>query len=202
VCDLDSNAGYSAPLAGLAFDFGDAPVLVCRQYEQFPHSLNMTLCAVRSDGSVASLVPTAVLDSVGGYRLNSHPAFPTLKGCVPATVGLEIVTASQDVLSLSLAGTLVEANEEVQAYRSQGGGRIKVTTHAEMHLGTYVGDVLDGIRICPEGVWIDHFGISFSLWIDSEAMDANDYPAFDNLSLNATVAPRVHLTTSSCIFFG
>jgi hypothetical protein len=96
------------------------------------------------------------------------------------------------VLSLSLTGTLVEANEEVQAYRSQGGGRIKVTTHAEMHLGTYVGDVLDGIRICPEGVWIDRLGMSFSLVVHSLAMEAVDDPEFGtvvDLSLDATMKP-------------
>jgi hypothetical protein len=32
-----------ALVAGLAFDFGDAPVLVCRHHESFPESLCLTL---------------------------------------------------------------------------------------------------------------------------------------------------------------
>jgi hypothetical protein len=106
------------------------------------------------------------------------------------------------MLPLSFADTLVEANEEVQAYRSRGGGTINVTTYAEIHLGDYVPgqddstplaeryhveadgtfDVMGGIRICPEGVWIQRFGMSFSLGMsfffrmDSEAMNADDDP--------------------------
>jgi hypothetical protein len=51
--------------------------------------------------------------------------------------------------------------------------------------------VLDGIRICPEGVWIDRLCMSFSLFIASRKLDDYDHPEFGtimNLPLDATVA--------------
>jgi hypothetical protein len=58
------DAHSSTREAGPTFDFGDAPVLVCRQHESFPDSLSMTLCAVRSDGLVALVMPRKLLNDV------------------------------------------------------------------------------------------------------------------------------------------
>jgi hypothetical protein len=74
--------------AGLAFDFHDAPVLVCLQHERFPNTISITLCAVRSDGSVTSMLSTTLLDRVSGYSLRSHAANPTLMGTAPANKDL------------------------------------------------------------------------------------------------------------------
>jgi hypothetical protein len=101
----------------------------------------------------------------------------------------------------------VEADKEVQAYRLRGGGGpLTVTTDVEIHLGHFaLGEndstpfterhhvqadgsfsVLDGLRMCPEGVLIDRLGMSFTLFIESEEMD--DESAMVRLSLDATVA--------------
>jgi hypothetical protein len=211
--DSDEHAGC---LAGLAFDFGVAPALVCRQHEQFPHSLSMTLCAVRSDGLVALVMLTTSLDCITGYHFggNHHyAANPTLEGYAPVMHEVDLAdmfTATKDLMPLSFLYALVEANEEVQAYRLRGGGGpIGVSPGAEIHLGHFAPgqdhtplaeqhhaqadgsfNVLDGIRICPEGVLIDRLGIVFRLDVTS-LTNADDDPVFRasvEFPLDATVA--------------
>jgi hypothetical protein len=111
---------FGTHIAGLAFDFGDAPALVCRQHECFPESLSMPLCAVHSDGLVASVMPTTVFDCVGGYPFGPGPQFeqhyaanPTLETIAPVAHGVgltKMFTATREVLPLSFVDTLVEAN--------------------------------------------------------------------------------------------
>jgi hypothetical protein len=106
-----------------------------------------------------------------------------LGGFAPAlqSVILEnMFTTTQEVQPVSFIDAFVEANEEVQAYRMQAGGPMTVTIRAEIYLehlapgqedailaerlrvrpnGTF--SVLDGVRICPEG-------ISFRVFIASQ----------------------------------
>jgi hypothetical protein len=98
--DQVRNYRSDEDLAGLA-------LLVCRQHEQFPHSLSMTLCAVRSDGFVASVMPTRLLDDVSGHplpdRRHQYAAKPTLEGYAPAMHRMDLAdmfTATNEVLPL------------------------------------------------------------------------------------------------------
>jgi hypothetical protein len=214
----DSHSDSDERLAGLVFHFGNAPALTCRQHERFPSSLSLTLCAVRSDGTVASIVSTTLLNHISGYHFGGrhhYAANPTLEGSAPTTQNVNLAdmfTATEDVLPLSFVDALVKDIEEVQAYRLQFGGPMTVTVEATIHLGHFVMgqddstplaerhhfhsddsfSVLDGIRICPEGVWIDCLGMSFSLFIDSEKLDDYDvdpeFGTLTNLPLRATVA--------------
>jgi hypothetical protein len=217
---------YDEQVAGLAFDFGDSPVLVCHHHEYFPDSLSLTLCAVRSDGLVASVMPTTSLTHTSGHPFgphfggeNQHAVNPTLEGFAPVTHTMNIAdmfTATQGVPSPSVVDAFVEANEEVQDYRLQGGGPITVKQDTEIHLGNLAPgednstplseryqlqadgsfSVLDEVRICPEGVLIDRLGMSFRLEIESEVLGTDDegdkvpeFGAFLDLPLDATVAP-------------
>jgi hypothetical protein len=133
----------------------------------------------------------------------------------------DMFTATTEVPSLIFVDALVEADEEVQEYRSQGGGPMTVTADAEIYLGHFAPgqdeatpfaeryhnlddgtfSVLDGIRICPEVVWIDHFGMSFRLNIASRKLDSDgedpDFGTIVDLPLHATVA----LLNERLVFF-
>jgi hypothetical protein len=107
----------------------------------------------------------------------------------------------------------VEANEEVQAHRTDGGdGSLTVTTEAEIYLVHFAPgqddstppaerhrvrpdgkfSVLDGICICPEGVLIDRLGISFRLDVEYEKLDDDgedtEFQSYVDFPLDATVA--------------
>jgi hypothetical protein len=166
------------------------------------------------------VIPATLLDNISGSsfgpnRCHHYAANPTLEGYAPATHHVDFAdmfTLTQEVLPLSFGDALVEANEEVQAYLCHGGGLIEVFPHATIHLGHFAPSeddstpfterhhvrsdgsfsMLDGIRICPEGVWIDRLGMSFSLVVHSLAMEAVDDPEFGtvvDLSLDATMKP-------------
>jgi hypothetical protein len=196
ICSISSEH-----LAGLAFDFGDAPALVCRQHERFPNTISITLCAVRSDGLVASVMPTTLLNRISAI----YPFGPTGDHQYAANPALE--GFAQDPLLLSFIDALVEAQEEVQEYRLIGGGPMTVTIRKDIHLGHFAPSqddstpfaerhhvqadgsfsVLDGIRICPEGVLIQRLGITFSLLIrgscNNHFLKSVDLPLIDGVQM-------------------